>query len=326
VAGEQPQACGKDVTEGYQIERPTGLSTRSPVPAVLASAGTVGSNPNWIAESAVGKFVLVVIKDYHATRPPAPPTCCQYAFPTTGPVLFSSVSGLSDCGPSGNLACDDIPMVQAILDAIECKGAPPCENINRREVFAEGGSRGGGFSLDMLCDRRISRRIAGIQDVSGKLDSPGSAPDSPPNCPALLGSSPNRKWSAQFIWGTADPNISCGSPPSTANNCLGTGYTSEEGRWEALGPLATTELGTPVLGCPTIPARTVVYGNSGKITKKLYAPCSAGARPATTATETIKVQDGGHMPDTWPAGTDRNGSDGLKTPAEAWAFWTAYFS
>jgi poly(3-hydroxybutyrate) depolymerase len=314
---------------------------------------------------------------------------CQYAATTSAAGLIGvGDSGprplYQDCGASGNLTCDDIPWVADVVRALEScttatdraggaigswvargdelpayggtpavhgTGAPPCEHIDPREVFVEGGSRGGGMTLDAVCDTRTSGLFAAATVVSAVMISPGAAASTPPNCPAMLpfdrstcvadcvAATPNDRISLQFIWGDEDPNYPADTSycdrTVSANDCPGVGFKAAH-RW-VLGniPLARDTFGHAVLGCGPAPSDTATTGASGKITVTTYAD---GCHTPGVATQTIRVGSGGHMPETWPYGAtsgitctsdcvDYNGTgaDGLVEPLAAWSFWTTYF-
>ena len=54
------------------------------------------------------------------------------------------------------------------------------------------------------------------------------------------------------------------------------------------------------------------FGNTGLLTRRVYAPCAAGPN---IATETIEARGGGHLPD---------GYDGLDNAAESWKFFQTH--
>jgi poly(3-hydroxybutyrate) depolymerase len=309
----------------FQIERPHNLSKASRVPAVIAASGTVSGDPQWIAASATDKFVLV--------RIPTESWTGTYSTPTTdhAPGLDSQT-----CGSTGTSQCDDIPFLQAILNAIECAGSPPCENVNPSEVYMEGASKGATITTAAMCDTRTSRRLAGISAVSSTMTSPDPTNSQSvfPNCPALLGvgslcvadcvAGPiNHSISMQWIYGTDDPNTGGpqGSCQPASENCLGRGfYNRLKPYWHfAVPQLATIVYGAGTLGCPTRPASTTTTGNTGKIITSTYTPCSMASVPAGTATQTVEVIGAQHLPE----GT-ANGGDGISTPAASWSFWTTY--
>jgi hypothetical protein len=379
--------CGNpaSVDPSIFIERPRNLSS-TPTPLVVAFSGSVTRDPNWIAASASDAFVYVSIPtDHHCDGGSG----CQYAAATTADRLIGVGDAgarplFQDCGAARNLTCDDAPWVAAVVRALErCtsttaapggkigawvargasipaygdspeapgNGAPPCEHINPREVFVEGGSRGGGMALNTVCDSRTTRLFAGVTVVSDVMISPGTTQSTPPNCPALLpfdrstciidcvSTTPNADTSLQFIWGDEDPNFP--SDPSlcdrtvAANDCAGVGWAAQLHWVFGTIALATTVLGEPALGCSTTPSSTATAGTSGKITVTTY---HTGCANPNAATQTIRVGSGAHMPDTWPYGTlsgivcasgctdyDNTGADGLVEPAAAWSFWTTYF-
>lgn len=314
-----PSACD------FQIERPRNLSRATGVPAVIAASGTVSGDPQWIAASATDGFVLVTI--------PAEPWSGEYMLPTRSP---RSGAGTQDCGTDGSSQCDDIPFLQAILNAIECSGSPPCQNVNPREVYIEGGSKGAAMAMAAVCDTRTARRFSGMSAVSNTLTSPDPSNNQSalPNCPALSGVGPrcvadcvarpiNRDISLQWIYGTDDPNF--GGPQTSctpiSSNCLGKGfYNPSKPYWHFSVPqLATTVYGKGALGCPTTPAKTTISGSGAKITTKTYTPCSLASAPSRTATQTIEIAGAQHLPE-----GSANGGDGISTPEAAWSFWTTY--
>ncbi len=287
------------------------------------------------------------------------------------------------CGRAGNVSCDDIPWVRGVITALEkctmstsayghtvgdwvaggdavpsyandprstSNGAPPCQKINPKEVFVEGGSRGGGMALDTACDTRTSTILAGAVDLSDTMVSSDPSGATLPNCPALLGvnhttcvadcvSAPrNTKLLMQFVWGDEDPNFpvspSICDRTVSANDCAGVGYRNPAARSWGNIQLATTVFGA-ALGCATSPSSVQTgLGQTGKIEVATYA---GGCHRPGAATQTIRVMQGAHMPDTWPFGqtrgiacvtdcNDLNNSDGLVGPIAAWAFWSRYFA
>jgi hypothetical protein len=341
----------KTVNISFLISRPGNLSTASQAPAVIVSCDTSGSNAPWYPAAAADKFVLIIM----SSAIPGGPGQCNFQ----PPVVKWKNNLAYTCGTSGTQECDNIPGLVSILNAVECSGSPPCQNVNSHEVFYSGDSEAGQFGEGAVCDTRTSSRIAGIQVVSNTLVSPGQITPSsvytqanakPPNCPALLGVgslchadcvsvAPNTDVNIQYLWGTTDsifggPSTSCSI--SDAHNCLGNGFyfTSEPDMWRFGDiPLATTILG-PVLGCPSTPAATTYNingtGSGGTpnamgVLTSTFTPCTNSASPSQTAIQTVQIRNGTHIPDTWPAGTSLGGSDGMATPATAWSFWTRYF-
>jgi hypothetical protein len=336
----------KTIAPAIFISRPTNLSTSTPAPLLVAFSGSVGGDPNWLQAAADDGFVVVQIPTTHNC---SGGSGCQYAYVDTIRVP-TTAAAYQSCGTGGNAPCDDVPWVTEVISALEScatatgsvggsvgtwvsgtgyNGAPPCQNINPKEVFAEGGSRGGGMTLATVCDTRTSNLIAAATDISDIMIGESTHL---PNCPALLpydpstcvgdcvSATPNTKLSLQFIWGDEDPNF----PPSTngtanppdgycdrtvpSNDCLGVGYCdsttpgacNSPGQMEAWGliQLATTALGH-ALGCSATPSSNITAGLTGKIDVTTYDACTnAGA-----ATQTVHVTGGFHMPDTWSAST-----------------------
>ena len=79
----------------------------------------------------------------------------QYAVPTNSAAVRPDPNayGAADCGSSRASQCDDIPWLRAALNAVICKGAPPCLNVDRNKVYVLGGSKGGNFTEGALSPR-----------------------------------------------------------------------------------------------------------------------------------------------------------------------------
>jgi len=370
-------ACGPPATVAPDVylSRPRGLAD-APAPLLIAFSSTVPHDPNWLAASAsgpAGPYVYASIPPEHGCA-----RVCSYAHPTvTAPGMGELPNA---CGASGTLTCDDIPLVAGLIRALEgCdartaaaggpvgtwvaagrpvpaygeharalrgNGAPPCQHIDPREVFVEGGSKGGVMALDVACDTRTTRAVAGISDASERVLSPGESAATPPNCPGLLAAtsacvtdcaaaSANTAISLQWIWGSADPAAVAARYCDATNpavDCLGNGYAA--GAHWSFGDvqLASTALGGPGLGCATTPAGALTTGAGGRIAVTTYTGCTTPG----AATQTVDVYGGGHLPDTWPtdrwpAGIactrgchERNASSGLVVPLAAWRFWLAH--
>src|SRR5262249_27399577 len=80
-----------------------------------------------------------------------------------------AINGTSTCGVSGTVRCSDTPRANGILNAVECSGAAPCQNIDTNRVYTMGGSKGGGMTLDMMCDPNIAGRFKGFVALSTSL-------------------------------------------------------------------------------------------------------------------------------------------------------------
>jgi poly(3-hydroxybutyrate) depolymerase len=270
-------------------------------PLLVDLGGT--TNALFQVATSYGMRAILLPNSYHGG---------QYAVPTTE----SSVEpdprayGPMDCGSSGTSQCDDIPWLKAALDAVICKGALPCLNIDPTKVYVLGGSKGGNFTEGAICDARTSSyfhaaAIASAMLVSRNYSNKQSVP---PNCPALLGTSngyggaagrqPNTNISVAWLFGTHD-NAVCASGTGAKNlDCLETGYKDVKGRWWfGVNQLASDSKppkpGKPIgslegighaLRCKSKPTTTV---KSGPMRTRTYTGCRNGR-----AIETIRVNCG----------------------------------
>src|SRR5262249_32105415 len=142
---------------------------------------------------------------------------------------------------SGHNQCDDIPWLKAALDAVMCNGPPPCQEIDPNKVYVVGGSKGGLFTEDAICDTRTTGYFHAAVVVSNTLYSASTSgsQSEPPNCPAILGTSNgiggspssmrNQNLSVGWIYGTHDTSV-CGAAPGF--DCLDTGYLDSKNRWQ----------------------------------------------------------------------------------------------
>ncbi|HSX47807.1 MAG TPA: hypothetical protein VLF63_03460 [Patescibacteria group bacterium] len=329
------------VTRNFQIYRPNNLLTNPAPPLLISFAGSIGTNAQWYASAIAKGYVVVLIFNVHNT---GTPTNLQYAFPTTN---FRPLTPEQNCGVNGTSDCDDIPQVVAVLNALNCPyvsggSTSLCQGYNTKEVFTEGGSKGGGATTAVACDTRTSSRIAGISDISNNLGSVGASSATPPNCPAMfpptsscfndcISVAPNKNISLQFISGSADPGVSSTScTVSAANDCIGNGFLNNAGLWTFGTKQMASLLFGSAFGCSQTPATTTT-GLTGKIATRTYSNCTN----ANVAMQSIDVYNGLHMPDTWPcnsptgsvcaSGTDYSQADGLSEPLAAWSFWTKYY-
>ncbi len=299
--------AGKTVTRTYRFYRPLGLtnSLNNPVPLVVTI-----TNSGWFKVAVSNGFaVLVIPNDVHCN---GTSSACQYASLATNP--DPQTLGARDCGPAGNASCDDAPWIKAILDAVECSGASPCENIDPTQVFASGSSKGGTMVEDLMCDPQTSGRFSGYSAVSAPMISPSlnNDPSVLPRCAAVLGAHPNVNFSAQWIFGDQDTIWRNACPSHVA--CLESGFTDARNRWTfgAAQLAGDKSFGQRVfgaaLGCSDTPDTTQV---SAHLIRKVYGSCAV----AGSATSSFKVIGGGHG----EPGVD--GIDGFDADAESWSFW-----
>ncbi|MDX6638947.1 MAG: Esterase depolymerase [Solirubrobacterales bacterium] len=305
--------AGKKVTRSFAIYRPKGLTNsatnRAPLVVDINDGG-------WQNLAVQNRFVLVIIpNDAHCTTNAGGQANCQYATLTTNP--DPSSVGPHNCGLSGTGACDDVPWIKAVVDAVACSGASPCQNVDTSKIYASGSSKGATMTQDLMCDTRTSTMFAGYQAISSPMISPSvnNDPSALPHCPAVLGKSPNVNFSAQWIFGDQDP-IWKNSCPSHVS-CLETGFTDAKNRWNfGVAQMAGDKgFGQRVIGaaagCSSTPATTQV---SAHLIRKLYQPCTAPG----VAMSYFKVVGGGHG----RPGVD--GVDGFDSSAESWSFWASH--
>ena len=318
------------VSRTYYLDRPNNLtnSTRNLAPLLVVFGGHYGTDPD-TAEfhtlAASERFVVVTIEPVHSG---------QYATPTTDPTP-TRAAFLKNCGQDGSTMCDDNPLVKAVLDKIDCIGAPPCENIDPTKVYMTGGSRGGLMTMTTACDTHTSHYFTAAVVVSMYLysaDTSGSQ-TVPPYCPAMLGTSngfggasglaPNSNMAMAWFYGDND-SLACVNP--SPQNCLDVGSTVG-GRWRWGGPQNAGDSNPPspstragsnamfghhALGCSGGASTTTTIGTA-PATEKIYTGCTNPKR----ATETIVVHGGGHS---WP-GIQVGGFD---PHIAAWTFFSNY--
>lgn len=301
--------AGKMVTRTFGVYRPVGL-TNSPtnkVPLVVAI-----NNNDWYRLAVQAHFVVVVILDDVHCRGAGN---CQFQGKWINP--DPARIGTVDCGASGNQPCDDAPRVAAALNAVECSGPSPCQNIDTSRVFTSGSSKGGALVQDLMCDPATTHRFAGYQVISDALISPSrrNNPRVLPRCAAVLAHHPNVHFSAQWIFGDQDTGANSRCPAHT--DCFEGGWTDVKNRWLfGMAQLAGDRaFGTRVfgkaLGCTGTPALTQL--GPGLI-DKVYGSCTDPG----VATSYVKVVGGGHG----EPGT--NGVNGFDPNAESWNFWLTH--
>ena len=305
------------------INRPRNLSTSSPAPAVIVTCTPVSDAADWQAYAAVAGYVFV---KYNSIVGPGMNLGCDYQAPAAAwKVAPSARAQLHDCGTQRRDWCDGIPGLVSTIHAIECRGAPPCENVDPSEVYVVGSSEAALFTEGAMCDTRSSRLIAGVQVLSDLLVSParrnGARPPSPanalpPNCPALLGVGrhchsdcvpvkPNRKLAIQWVWGSADAAF---SGPATScertADCVGTGLYfkafPDYWYWGDIA-LASGLIGHDALRCSRTPSSVVHGGYGGQVTTTTYTGCADPGAPCRLCRSTAAAI----FPTPGPSGWDR---------------------
>jgi len=234
----------------------------------------------------------------------------QYAVPTTSAAVRPNPNayGPADCGSGRASQCDDIPWLKAAINAVLCKGAPPCLNVDPKKVYVLGGSKGGNFTEGAICDSRTSSYFHAAAVVSAMMVSRSYKNDQlvPPNCPALLGTSngyggaaglaPNTNISVAWLFGTNDNSVCVPGAGARNYDCLETGYTDVKGRWwfgvdqlagDANPPAPGTSRGSlrgigHALQCDSRPTTDVT---SGVMRTRTYT----GRANRRRAIETVKV-------------------------------------
>jgi len=345
-----PDSNGADainVARTISVDRPTNLTGASPL-LVVVGGGT------WGALAASQRFtVLLLPNNYHCIGTPPCNGAGQYALPVVqssgGVVLdpanyqsYPNAYGPRDCGASGHNQCDDVIWLKAALDAVMCTGPAPCADIDPTKVYVVGGSKGGMFTQAAICDTRTApyfhaAMVAANTLVSADTSTSGGNQSAPANCPALLGTTngiggaaglaTNTDLSVGWMYGTQDTSACAAAPGS---DCLDTGYADAKNRWQfsasqdagdsnpptSRGGTATGSLSGigHALGCAGTPAMDSTYGTTGLLRKRIYTGCVNGGR----ATETIRVQTGGHS---FPG---MDGVDGFDGEMETWQFFIEY--
>ncbi len=187
-----------------------------------------------------------------------------------------------DCGVSANLPCDDTIWANAVLDALDCNGASPCQNIDADRVYTAGGSKGGQMVEKMMCDPDIAANFKGFVALSADVIGLGtSAANVVVSCPYMQ---THHDSSMLWTWGTTDTNY-------YGNSTLYlTGRSQTPGGqagWMLSQPDNPLVFLVPLLGCNTTPAVTTVMTN---VTQTTYTGCTN----SRVATGWLRVTGGGH--------------------------------
>ena len=330
-----PDSDGSDakmVTYPVEYDRPTNLVGAAPL-LVVTGGGT------WRPIAVANKFAFIFF-------PNSAPHGTQYALPT---VQTDLSYGAVNCGTSGTSPCDDIPYLLAGLQAVDCAGfSGHCLNIDPNKVYVAGGSKGGLFAEDAICDNRTTSHFHAAMVVSNNLIAPVT--DFPVtghpnqsvsgNCPAVLGTSnhgyggsaglaPNTNLAIGLMYGTNDTSACAAASPNY--DCLETGFEDSKGRWQfsnqQLGgdsnpPSPATAAGSRVgfgarLGCSGNPSSDTTSGNNGKVETREYTGCANLNR----AIETVKVNCGSTACHSFP-GLDA--IDGFNGEQATWDFFVKY--
>jgi hypothetical protein len=298
-----PDSDGADalnVNRIFSTFQPGHLSGPSPLLVDL------GGTTNMLFQVATANRMRAILlpNNYHGG---------QYAVPTTSAAVEPDprAYGPVDCGSSGKSQCDDIPWLKAALNAVICSGAPPCMNIDPNKVYVLGGSKGGNFTEGAICDTRTSSyfHAAAIASAMMVSHSYNNSQTTPPNCPALLGTSngygggaglpPNTNISVAWLFGNNDSSVCASSAGARNFDCLETGYMDVYGRWwfgvnQLAGDSKPPAPGKPkgslhgighALHCSGKPTSDV---KSGHLRTRTYTKC----RNRNRAIETVRVNCG----------------------------------
>ena len=151
---------------------------------------------NWEQPAVANRFVLIIYRPN--TYQFAGRTATTYFDPVTVPWQPAPIPG---CGVSGTATCDDKPGLIALLKAVV-----PTQHIDQKKIFVTGASKGGFFTLEVMCSPTTNLLFRGFGVVSANLWSTGPSEDASTNtCRSF-----NRDSSVMFITGEADGLIRYG--------------------------------------------------------------------------------------------------------------------
>jgi poly(3-hydroxybutyrate) depolymerase len=272
----------------YKVYRPANLTNssgnRAPAVIWLDEQLSPAAITSWEQLAVANRFVLVVYQPgtYHFQQGSG----TGYFEPVTIPWQPSPVPG---CGSSGTGRCDDKPGLVSLLRSVVAS-----QHIDRKRIFVTGASKGGAFTIELMCSASTNKLFRGFGVVSASLWSTGPAERASTNtCRSL-----NRDSSVMFFAGTADDYIPYGG--ATMGN-----------RYAWSQPHGVSYLAHRYR-CASRP-RTTLFGSGKGLARQLYSRCAMPHR----AVALISVPHGGHA-----YGLD--GVQGLDSEAELWRFWAAH--
>ena len=326
----------KTVHNNFWINRPNNLSGQAPLLIIFGSSGD-SDTLAFKTMAAANRFIIAYIPGTHLC---GSHSGCQYGGPATNPDPLTI--GAHTCGSRGTAPCDDAPWVKAVIQAMECSGAFPCENIDPKRVYVVGGSKGGTEADDVICDTTTSSLISAAVAVSTYFISPNTSNPSgvqtaAPYCPAILGTSngyggsaglpANPNLSVMWIYGAYDSLVGCLGPNY---NCLDVGQVDGKKRWNFSTPQnvgdahplpPATVAGSNVLighrlGCSGTPSINITYGTTNHLNKKIYTGCTNPN--VAVAAMRVNAPPSGHS---W---NNLNTVDSFNSQQAAWDFLAAY--
>jgi poly(3-hydroxybutyrate) depolymerase len=297
-AGTCSAPCGN-----FEYYVPTNLKTTSADPAVpLVLGGDEGgfsgstTETDWAPAAVANRFIAVdLTNSYNVTEQTG-----------TYPHELTFPPAQLTCGSAGNSACYYKPYLDGVISYMEAHF-----HIDPNMIYYSGGSKGGTFAEELVCDPQTNQEFAGVQAGSAHMQVHGTSNNTNPFCPTMASGSSSQYHQTQIQWYWGDNDTAGpGGAPNWNTGALNVNWQQSELQGEA-------DFGN-AMGCNATQNQNATVGTAGSVTvtERTWGDCDYASRTSLLEYAGSACHAQGCSP------TPATAQGGVDVATEAWHFWT----